>query len=66
MDGSTRALLVRETEVLRAKALDKVLEEHHDREARPVLVRRNVDKLSTSFLSKPGPHSGIASNFFSE
>ena len=38
VDGSTRALLVREVECLRSKALDKVLEEHPDREARPVLV----------------------------
>ena len=67
VDGSTRALLVREAEGLRARALDKVLEEHRDREARPVLVRKNTDKLSTSFLlSKPGPHSGISSIFFSE
>ena len=67
VDGSTRALLVREAEVLRAKALDKVLEEHPDRKARAVLVRRNTDKLSTSFLlSKPGPHSGIAPIYFAE
>ena len=66
-DGSTRALLVREAEVLRAKALDKVLEELPNRGARPRLVRRNTDKISTSFLlSKPGPHSGLAANFFAE
>ena len=35
VDGYTRALLVREAEVMRAKALDKVLEEHPDRKAAP-------------------------------
>ena len=66
-DGSTRALLVREAEVLRAKALDKVLEGRPNRGARSRLVRRNTDKISTSFLlSKPGPHTGLPANFFAE
>ena len=34
---------------------------------RAVLVRKNADKLSNAFLlSKPGPHTGIQSIFFSE
>ena len=64
---STRALLVREVEKLRADAMDKVLEELPDQGQRAVMVRKNADKLSTAFLlSKPGPHTGIPSIFFSE
>ena len=67
VDGSTRALMVKEAEKLRAGALDKALEEIQDQTVRAKLVRKNVDKLSTAFLlAKPGPHSGIPSPFFSE
>ena len=67
VDGSTRALLVREAEKLRADAMDKVLEELPDQGHRAVMVRKNANKLSTAFLlSKPGPHTGIQSIFFSE
>ena len=66
-DGSTRIFLVKEAEKLRADALDKVLQELPDQQQRAVLVRKNIDKLSTAFLlSRPGAHSGIASIHFSE
>ena len=54
-------------ERLRAAALTKAMAEFPDRTARPVLVRKNMDKLSFAFLlAKPGPHSGILSVHFSE
>ena len=66
-DGSSRAGMVREVERLRAAALTKAMEEFPDRTARPVMVRKNTDKLSFAFLlCKPGPHSGIPSVHFSE
>ena len=66
-DGSSRALMVKEAEKLRAAAMDKSLIELPDQTVRAVLVRKNTDKLSTAFLlAKPGPHSGIPSIFFSE
>ena len=47
--------------------MNKVLEELPDQGHRAVMVRKNADKLSTAFLlSKPGPHTGIQSIFFSE
>ena len=67
MDGSSRTILVKEIEVLRAKALDKAMEEFPDQSVRPALVRRNTDKLSFSFLlAKPGPYTGIEAVYFSE
>ena len=66
-DGSSRALLVKEIETLRARALDKAVDVFPNQNCRPVMVRKNADKLSFSFLlSKPGPHSGIPSVHFSE
>ena len=59
--------MVREVERLRAAALTKAMEDFPDRTARPVMVRKNTDKLSFAFLlAKPGPHSGIPSVHFSE
>ena len=67
MDGSSRTILVKEIEVLRAKALDKAMEEFPDQSVRPALVRRNTDKLSFSFLlAKPGPHTGNEAVYFSD
>ena len=61
-DGTSRASMVREVERLRAAALTKAMADFPDRTARPVMVRKNTDKLSFAFLlAKPGPHSGIPS-----
>ena len=66
-DGSTRGLMVKEMEKLRATALDKSMAEFPDQSERSVLVRKNTDKISFAFLlSKPGPHSGIPSTHISE
>ena len=66
-DGSTRHLMVKEIERLRAAALKKYLEEYQDQSARPVLVRKNTNKTSTAFLlARPGPHNGIHGVYFSE
>ena len=66
-DGSSRPFLVKEMEVMRASALDKAMKECRDKTARMVMVRKNADKMSFSFLlGRPGPHSGIASVHFSE
>jgi len=66
-DGSTRGLMVKEMEKLRATALDKSIAEFTDQSERSVLVRKNTDMISFAFLlSKPGPHSGIPSTHISE
>ena len=66
-NGSSRPLMVKEMEKLRADALDKALKEFPDKTSRMVMVRKNADKLSFCFLlDRPGPHSGIASIHFSE
>ena len=66
-DGSSRALMMKEAEKLRAAAMEKSLKELPDQSERAVLVRKNTDKLSTAFLlAKPGPHSAIPAIFFSE
>ena len=49
-DGSTRTVLVKEAEKQRSDALDKALLELPDQQQRAVLVRKNMDKLSTAFL----------------
>ena len=67
IDGSSRVKLVKESEKLRASALDKALLERQGPHERAATVGKNADKLSTAFLlSKPGPHSGIPGSFFSE
>ena len=66
-DGSSRALMMKEAEKVRAAAMEKSLKDLPDQSARAVLVRKNTDKLSTAFLlAKPGPHSAIPAIFFSE
>ena len=60
VDGSTRALLVKEAEKLRSAALDKALEELPDQSVRAKMVRKNLDKFSTAlFLASFWPYSGI-------
>ena len=59
--------MVRKVERLRAAALTKAMTAFPDRTARPVLVRKNMDKLSFAFLlAEAGPHSGIPAVHFSE
>ena len=61
-DGSTRRLVVQQRE-----SLTLALERHPDREARPVTVYQNFDKLSGAWLlALPGPETGISSKVFSE
>ena len=43
------------------------LQNHTDREARPVTVYPNFDKLSRAWLlALPGPHTGLTSKVFAE
>ena len=66
-NGSTRKRVLEQRECLRGSVLSKALEIYPDKTARPVKVWPQLDKLSTSWLlSLPGPHSGLASNIFSE
>ena len=66
-DGSTRRLVVQQRESLRHEVLTLALERHTDREARPVTVYQNFDKLSGAWiLALPGPDTGISSKVFTE
>ena len=66
-NGSTRKRVLEQRESLKGQVLTKALEMYPDQLARPVKVWPQMDKLSTSWLlSLPGPHSGLASNIFSE
>ena len=54
-------------ESLRGLVLSHALENHDDREARPVFAGPQFDKLSSAWLlSLPGPHSGLSSPVFCE
>ena len=65
--GSTRKKVVEQREKLRGAVLSKALENHPDRQARPVMVWPQMDKLSSAWLlSYPGPHTGLSSLIFSE
>ena len=66
-DGTTRKIITERRDQTQGKVILKALENHPDRFARPVLVWRQLDKLSSSWLlSLPGPHSGLSSPIFSE
>ena len=66
-DGSTRSLIVKQREGLRHEVLILALERHTDREARPVTVFQNFDKLSGAWLlALPGPDTGLSTKVFSE
>ena len=55
-DGSTRGLVVRQLEGLRHKLLSKALDDHLDREARPVTLFQNViSALGHGFWQPPPP-----------
>ena len=66
-DGSTRRLAVQQRESLRHEVVSLALERHADRQARPVTVFQNFDKLSGAWLlSLPGPDTGLSSKVFTE
>ena len=52
---------VQQREGLRHEILSKVMKEHGDRQARPVTVFPNFDKLSGAWLlALPGPKTGLS------
>ena len=66
-DGSTRRAIVQQREGLRHDVLTLALQRHGDREARPVTVFQNFDKISGAWLlALPGPDNGLSSPVFSE
>ena len=67
VDGSTRRKVVQQREGLRHEILSKVMKEHGDRQARPVTVFPNFDKLSGAWLlALPGPENGLSATVFTE
>ena len=67
VDGSTRALLTKQREHLRARVLYKALKEHPDQEARPTWVFPQLDKTSCAWLlATPSPETFITSTLFRE
>ena len=67
VDGSTRRLVVQQREGLRHEVLALALQRHRDREARPVFVFQNFDKLSGAWLlALPGRDTGLSSQVFTE
>ena len=56
VDGSTRALLTRQRQRLRARVLSKALIEHPDQTARPTWVFPQLDKTSCAWLQGQ-PHT---------
>ena len=67
VDGSTRRKAVQQRESWRHEVLTKALKEHRDREARPVTVFQNFDKLSGAWLlALPGTSTGLSSSVFAE
>ena len=66
-DGTTRRSVVQQREGLRHEVLTLGLVRHADREARPVTVFQNFDKISGAWLlSLPGPDTGLSSPVFRE
>ena len=67
VDGSTRALVTRQREHLRARVLSKALVEHPDQEARPTWVFPQLDKTACAWLlATPSPETFIPSTLFRE
>ena len=65
--GHTRALVVEQRERLRARVLEKALQEHPNRAARPVTVYPQLDKLSQAWiLATPSPATHLPSPIFRE
>ena len=66
-DGSTRSALVQQRQGVRHQVLTMALERHGDREARPVTVFQNFDKISGAWLlALPGPDTGLSTPAFCE
>ena len=67
VDGSSRRKITQQREGLRQEVLTKALKAHPDRQARPVTVFQNFDKLSGAWLlALPGPSTGLSTPVFSE
>ena len=67
VDGSTRALVTKQREKLRARVLSKALIEHPDQTARPTWVFPQLDKTSCAWLlATPSPETFIPSTLFRE
>ena len=67
VDGSSRRKAVQQLESLRHEVLQKALKEYPDRQARPVTVYPNFDKLSGAWLlALPGPTNGLSAAVFAE
>ena len=66
-DGSIRRRLTDQLQGLQKAVLEQALEEHPDQGARPVLHCRQLDKVSSAWVSAlPGPGTYISSPAFSE
>jgi len=67
VDGSTRTVLTRQRERMRARVLSKALMEHPDQEARPTWVFPQLDKTACAWLmATPSPETYIPSNLYRE
>ena len=69
VDGSTRTKVVQQLEGLRHKLLVRALEQHPDRDSRPVTVYQNVsdDKCAGSWLlAIPNRENSLSSKVFKE
>ena len=67
VDGSTRRAVTQQREQLRHEVITLALQQHPDREARPVTVFPNFDKLSGAWLlALPTPTTGLMGRTFSE
>ena len=65
VDGSTRRKATQQREGLRHEVLEKALKEYPDRNARPVTVYPNFDKLSGAWLlALPGSTNGLSGIVF--
>ena len=66
-DGSTRTKVTKEREEMRAAVLNRGLEDYRDPGARPVMSRKQRDKLCSAFLlNVPGAHTSISAPVFKE
>ena len=64
---SSRRDITTAREDLRHMAMERCLEEHRDRLARPVTVYQNLDKLSDAWVQAlPGPKTGLSAALFVE
>ena len=67
LDGSTRALVVKQKEELRTAVVAKALCQYPDQSARPVWVFPQFDKLSQAWiLATPNPHTYLPAPVFRE